>query len=336
MKTITCPHCGFSREIPAERIPVDAVTVTCPQCAGTFTLGEDVESPAGPAAVASEKGAESIAGEDVGSAAELGLEQTRKLLELGELFGRTWELYKRRVGSLLLLGLVTMLMVVCPILLMMGVGFLAGLAVPGMEQAFLVGGGVTGAVVGIFTSVWGGAAFFRAIVDERCEIRDALAGGSRLYVPFLWLFILSGFIKTGGFLLLIIPGIVFSVAFTFAPYIVAEEKGKGMDALMLSMEYVRQHWVDVFIRLLLLWLLGAVVGSIPLVGPVLSLLYIPFEYLFVFLLYRNMVDIRGELVPSASSATRFLVVALSVIGWIVIPGLLVFFIGLAVVQNLLG
>lgn len=33
---LTCPHCGYSRELPAERRPVVTVRVTCPRCREQF------------------------------------------------------------------------------------------------------------------------------------------------------------------------------------------------------------------------------------------------------------------------------------------------------------
>ena len=35
---ITCPRCGFSRELPADRLPSKAVIATCPHCACRFRL----------------------------------------------------------------------------------------------------------------------------------------------------------------------------------------------------------------------------------------------------------------------------------------------------------
>lgn len=41
--TITCPHCGFSAEVPEDRIPADATEATCPRCKASFALqGETV------------------------------------------------------------------------------------------------------------------------------------------------------------------------------------------------------------------------------------------------------------------------------------------------------
>ena len=36
--TITCPHCGFSKEVDPQRLPAGAARVTCPQCREKFSL----------------------------------------------------------------------------------------------------------------------------------------------------------------------------------------------------------------------------------------------------------------------------------------------------------
>lgn len=35
---LTCPHCQFSKEIPASKLPAEPTRVTCPQCKGSFSL----------------------------------------------------------------------------------------------------------------------------------------------------------------------------------------------------------------------------------------------------------------------------------------------------------
>jgi len=39
--TITCPHCGFAKDIPAERLPQREVRVTCPKCKQGFPFTRD-------------------------------------------------------------------------------------------------------------------------------------------------------------------------------------------------------------------------------------------------------------------------------------------------------
>jgi 6-bladed beta-propeller len=38
--TITCPHCGFAKDTPKERVPASNVKVTCPQCRQGFPLSQ--------------------------------------------------------------------------------------------------------------------------------------------------------------------------------------------------------------------------------------------------------------------------------------------------------
>lgn len=44
IKSITCPKCGFSREVPGERIPDRPVQVTCPRCKATFPFSREPEA----------------------------------------------------------------------------------------------------------------------------------------------------------------------------------------------------------------------------------------------------------------------------------------------------
>jgi hypothetical protein len=42
---LTCPHCGFSREIPAEKIPHTATMATCPKCQKKFNFRTPAADP---------------------------------------------------------------------------------------------------------------------------------------------------------------------------------------------------------------------------------------------------------------------------------------------------
>jgi predicted Zn finger-like uncharacterized protein len=51
---LTCPHCGFSKDIDAARFPLGTARVTCPRCRQSFSLsghqGESAEAASLPAA----------------------------------------------------------------------------------------------------------------------------------------------------------------------------------------------------------------------------------------------------------------------------------------------
>jgi len=57
--------------------------------------------------------------------------------------------------------------------------------------------------------------------------------------------IILGFLGTGGFLFLIIPGIIFLVWFIFAQFIIFAEDDRGMNAILKSKEYVRGKWASI-------------------------------------------------------------------------------------------
>lgn len=43
---LTCPHCGFSKDTPADKFPPGTREVTCPRCKKTFPLPDREEPPA--------------------------------------------------------------------------------------------------------------------------------------------------------------------------------------------------------------------------------------------------------------------------------------------------
>jgi predicted Zn finger-like uncharacterized protein len=44
---ITCPHCGFSKDVDQERVPANSKTISCPKCKQTFTLNRTEDTVTG-------------------------------------------------------------------------------------------------------------------------------------------------------------------------------------------------------------------------------------------------------------------------------------------------
>ena len=104
-------------------------------------------------------------------------------------------------------------------------------------------------------SLWFSIAFLKAIAaryqkQEAKKLADTLKGSAKLIVPAILAVILVGLIVIGGTLLLIIPGVIFSLWFAFALYAVAIDEQKPMDALKASKALVKGRWWGVFWRLL--------------------------------------------------------------------------------------
>lgn len=87
-----------------------------------------------------------------------------------------------------------------------------------------------------------------SVKEEMKQARD-VAG------QYFWVSLLSGLIALGGFILFIIPGVIFSLWYTFAPFVAILEKKRGMEALRESKKMVQGRWWTVFGYFLVLGIL---------------------------------------------------------------------------------
>jgi hypothetical protein len=92
-----------------------------------------------------------------------------------------------------------------------------------------------------------------------------------LFLPLLWVGILTGLVVFGASLLLILPGIYFGVALCFSQVILVDQGTRGTQALGASRALVRGRWWGTFGRLLLgglvfglllVVVMGVVIGGI--------------------------------------------------------------------------
>ncbi len=135
-------------------------------------------------------------------------------------------------------------------------------------------------------------------VPKEWKVMDVLKEGWSKYWPFFLVSLLAGLVIGIGFLLFIIPGIIFVVWFTFSTYIVVCEDKRGFKALFRSKELVRGYWwptakrVFVLMIIIILFSLGS--QFIPYLGQfVFMILFIPFSIIYNYLIYQNLKEIKG-------------------------------------------
>jgi hypothetical protein len=257
------------------------------------------------------------------------------LTGIGNLFEKTWDIFKRRIGTLIVLYLFTIGLVLIPVGIFILLAYLISLALQGGTEVLIIAGSVVGATAGIIAGCWGFGSFLCAIADESLSIKDSLEKGGQKIWAFIWLLSLLGYIVPGGFFLFFIPGVLFMVWFAFAVFILPDEDEKGMNAVLKSKEYVKGHWVDVFARLFLIWLASIGAGSIPLIGPVLSILFFPFQMIFVYLIYEDLRSIKGDISYPSSAGEKFKWIGLATLGYIIVPITIIIFLGAAIMHSLL-
>jgi hypothetical protein len=191
-----------------------------------------------------------------------------------------------------------------------------------------------GAVAGIAGFSWGWGALVAASLDEKLDLRGAFARGGEKLLPFALVSFLVGFVITGGFLLFLIPGIIFSVWFFFAYFVIFDDDTRGMSALLKSRAYVSGRWFDVFLRLIVIWACSALLGAIPLVGPLLALVAVPYFMVYQALLFRDLKQASGPLVYSCGFADSARWVGIAALGYVVVPALLLAIFGATLYRSL--
>ncbi len=360
---ITCPHCGFWKDVAREVIPAGEARVNCPRCRESFMLegacsavpvAEEEplrrQEEVAPLPDAPEQREASHRQPDE-TTAPIGEEQQEnpetaplgsktvapgRLVGINELFARTWEIYKNRIGTLIALYLLAVISLIVPLGLFLCVGYLLSLGMPESKTALLAGGGVAGGIVGCVAMFWGLGALICAVADAELGVREALEKGWERFLAFSWLYFLSGFIVIGGYLLFFIPGVIFSVWFVFAQFVVAGGQARGMDALFASREYVRGYWFDVFARLIIIWLFSVVIGWVPIVGAVLSLLAIPFTLIYTWLVYEGLREIKGDAARPFGTGEKFGWLGLAALGYLLLPFIFIALAGVSLLKFFLS
>lgn len=239
-----------------------------------------------------------------------GLRPSRALLT------EAWGIYTKKVGTIVGIVLVLAVAAVASILLgmlaLMGLGvidlaMLANGKVPaaltGTALASMLGVGLVVLLAVVFAAVWSNLASLTVIVhhEERITIRDAYRRARPLVAAYAWVGVLSGFLLTLGFILLIVPGVIAWVWFGSVGYVFVAENVRGAAALRRSREYVRGIWSAAFSRyaymagiaLLANILLNMVAEGLS--GIVMALVLTPLSTAYGFVLYQDLKRLRPEI-----------------------------------------
>lgn len=107
-------------------------------------------------------------------------------------------------------------------------------------------------VVAIFLALWFAMSMIFYVSRNSEGLSAAMHYALRRVHSYLWIAILADLIVQFGNMLLIIPGIVFAVWFSFSAFVLAQEDTRGLNALLKSKEYVRGKWWQVFGTLIVL------------------------------------------------------------------------------------
>lgn len=148
----------------------------------------------------------------------------------------------------------------------------------------------------VFIYIWviasGIEAVRRVVMGEPLDVRSTLNVGWKKYIKFSILGLAIFLIDTVGFILLIVPGVIFMVWFVFSKFMIIDSEVGIKDALIKSKQLVTGRFFQVLGRILVFglfsMLIQIIVFLIPYIGVyLLELLGLMFV-LPTYLLYREL------------------------------------------------
>lgn len=252
--------------------------------------------------------------------------RTKNLKEVGDLFSEAFTIYKERFKHLVGILLIFILAMV-PVWIVIGGRIVAeqffgvtgyGLSIVNVIFLFL---GLGAAVLSIYINISAKAALFLYFkrLKKASKIKDLFHEGRTKY--FWPLFVVSILVFLFVFLwslLLIIPGLIFAVYYSFAGWALIFEGHKGRKALQRSKELVKGYWwavfgryvalyLAIFLVLLLFGMVAAVTpgeafqAGISTIKQIVSLLITPLFFAYSYLLYKDLLEIKGFKKPDRSA-----------------------------------
>lgn len=187
------------------------------------------------------------------------VEEITALSGIGQLFSRAWELFLKRVWTILSILSLSLLMGLGIFLVLALMLILTGNSPIVTPLVFICG------FIGIsIVNLWAQTAFFTAIVNEDIGVKESFGLAWPRIGSFLWVNSLIGLIVMGGFLLFFVPGIIFAIWFSFAVFILIQEDLRGVDALAKSKFYVKGRTLPIFGRFFILLILSILTNIIPI------------------------------------------------------------------------
>lgn len=221
-----------------------------------------------------------------------------KLLPIQDLFKKSFSLYKPRLWTMMVLGLISWgaSMIIFAVFGVAGfTAFAIGKNVLSFNlvTALLL---LVGALLVIIVNVWIQIALMYAVKEEHVKTgaKDLLLTVHSRMASYYWVVFLRGLITLAGFILFIIPGIIFSVWFCFAQYAFVFEDTRGMKALYRSRELVKGYWWPVMGRLLLLLAVTMLISSIAKLGFLINSLFtMPFGIIYIYAIYEDLKRVKN-------------------------------------------
>ena len=209
--------------------------------------------------------------------------------DLGEIFSEALEIYRHN-PILIVPSLVPVSALVLGMLIFVGyLGLMAIFADGGfLALSFLASLLLFAVLMVVLIFLAEGASIEmirQASMGDTADLSTAWTSTRNNLEPLVLTSILAGIMIALGYALFFIPGLILSFAFYFITQVVMIDGRSGLEALKASYRFVEANLSDCLIVVLASLAISAVLHSIPVIGPLLGLLSLPYIYALATLLY---------------------------------------------------
>lgn len=266
-----------------------------------------------------------------------GIPVPAKLMGPVELMRSSWRLFRSRWATLIILGFLPSLVTfLFSLIFVLGTTFIVnplnilGANGPNLQYIWTY---IIGAIVLLLTlmvlQTWGSIAQLTAISSQHpTGVRASFAHAWKFIRSFWWLLTVMFFVVMGGFMLFVVPGIIYSVWFAFSYFILIDEEHKGIRAMIRSREYVRGLWWPVLGRLLIPMLLLIPFGIIysyikdtlgqeglaSFLNLLFSLIGTPLYLCYNYLVFDNVRSYKANNIPDPRTQKRYPYILVGLVG----------------------
>jgi hypothetical protein len=235
-----------------------------------------------------------------------------------QLLSESWTIYKNRFKTLIAIILIP---AACYLVLILLAAIISVIVAALLKQSSLIVPvwivigilAIVAVIFLIYMYVWAAVAQLYAIKDrtESISWKEAFKRSRPKINPFFSTNLLSGLAVLGGLILLIVPGIIFGLWFSLAPYVVIEEGLTNTAALNRSKYYVKGRIGQIFGKLFYVGIitLGLYIGLaivLSLFGALTGIKYNDLSWInnIFGLIWAPLVTVYAYQVYKSSKATR--------------------------------
>ncbi len=194
------------------------------------------------------------------------MSKTSLLPSVGKLFSDSWKQYNDRFQLFFMISLVASV----ALLVMQIVQLYLD------DSAWAIALTIVMAIISIYISVWvQGAMTLAAHSTEQRDWQGFFSKSQTKVGVLFWASVLSGLAVLGGFILVIVPGVIFALWFVFAGFFIMYENKGAIDSMKASKALVKGNLGGLFGRFLVV---GIVYIAIAIISSVVSSFTSPILY----------------------------------------------------------